>query len=394
MDLKGIQAELKKRGIPAWLFCDFHNRDHLAYRILGLDFAKMSSRRWFYYIPAEGEPIRLVSTVEPSRLNDLPGEKRLYCTWEQLHASLKTMLGAPKQVAMQFSPMNNIPYVSIVDAGTVDLIRSFGHEIVSSADLVQQFEGLIDEQGYQSHLKAGKIVQKVKNEAFAEIGKALAEGRKLTEFALSEFILRRFGEEGITAGDDRPIVGVNDHPADPHFEPKKEGSYLFKNGDKVLIDLWGKLDEPGAIFYDITWCGFIGDKPDPKHKEIFQTVCDARDAAIALVRERFAANQPCYGWEVDDACRNVVKKRGYGDFFVHRTGHSIGEECHGNAVHIDNLETKDERLLVPGICFSIEPGIYLEGEMAVRTELDCFITLSGEVVVAGDVQKELIRIKA
>lgn len=392
MDLKGIQAELKRCGIPAWLFCDFHNRDHLAYRILALDFTKTSSRRWFYCIPDEGDPIRLVSTVEPSRLNDLPGEKRLYCTWEELHASLKEMLGAPKKLAMQYSPMNNIPYVSIVDAGTVDLIRSFGHEIVSSADLVQQFEGLIDEAGYESHLEACELIQKVKNEAFAEIGKELSERRDLDEFELSEFILRRFREEGITAGDDRPIVGINEHPADPHFEPKAEGAYTFKEGDKVLIDLWGKVDKPGAIFYDITWCGYVGDKPDPKHEEIFAAVCKGRDAAIALVRERFAANQPCYGWEVDDACRNEVGAAGYGEYFVHRTGHSIGEECHGNAVHIDNLETKDERLLVPGICFSIEPGIYLEGDMAVRTEVDCFITLSGEVVVAGDIQQELIRI--
>ncbi|MHC4945928.1 MAG: M24 family metallopeptidase [Planctomycetota bacterium] len=393
MNLEAIQSELQDRNIPGWLFYDFMNRDHLAYRVLGLDYEKKTSRRWFYYIPAQGEPVRLVSKVEPTRLDALPGGKRFYLTWEDLHQSLKDMLGEPKQVAMQYSPNNNIPYVSIVDGGTLELIRSFGHQVVSSADLVQRFEGLLDEAGYQTHVKAGEIVQRVKNEAFAEIGKALADGRQLTEFELSEFILRRFGEEGITCGNDRPIVGINDHPADPHFEPKVDGSHVFKNGDKVLIDLWGKLkDNPSAVYYDITWCGYVGDAPDPKHAKIFQVVCKGRDAAIDLVRERFGAGMTCFGWEVDDACRKAVKDAGFGNWFVHRTGHSIGKECHGNAVHIDNLETKDERLLVPGICFSIEPGLYFEGEMAVRTEIDCFITLDGEVTVSGDVQTELIRI--
>lgn len=392
MDLKAIQKALKERNLGGWLFCDFHNRDHLAYRILDLDFHKMSSRRWYYYIPVEGEPTRLVSTVEPTRLDTLPGRKVVYLPWEQLHESLEEILGAPKKVAMQYSPLNHIPYVSIVDGGTIDLVRSFGHEIVSSADLVQTFEGIIDEKGYQSHLRACEIIQGVKDEAFAEIGKALAERRALTEFELSQFILRRFDEQGITCGEDRPIVGINDHPADPHFEPKPEGSYAFKEGDKVLIDLWGKLKEGGSVYYDITWCGYVGDDPPPRYREIFQVVVDARNAAVALVRDRFSTGEPCYGWEVDDACRDVVRRAGYGDYFIHRTGHSIGEECHGNAVHIDNLETKDERLLVPGICFSVEPGIYFEGEMAVRTEIDCFITLGGEVVVAGDEQEDLILI--
>ena len=239
-----------------------------------------------------------------------------------------------------------------------------------------------------------EIIQHIKNEAFAEIGKALSEGRKLTEHDVAQFILRRFEEENIDPGHDIPIVGINDHPANPHFEPTAEGSYEFKKGDMVLIDLWGRLKEPGSIYYDITWCGYIGDDPPEKYKEIFYTVRDARIAAVDFVRKRFAEGTPVYGWEVDDACRNVVKERGYGDYFIHRTGHSIGEEVHGNGVNIDNLETKDERQLVPGICFSVEPGIYLDGEMAARSEIDCFITLDGEVIVAGDEQMELIMIKA
>lgn len=394
MNLKAIQAALTDKGIDGWLFYDFHNRDHLAYRILGLDIHKMTSRRWFYFIPAHGEPVRLVHRVERTRLDALPGKKVLYHPWKELHQVLKDILGEPKSIAMQYSPLNNIPYTSIVDAGTVELIRSYGHAVVSSSDLVQLFEAIIDDRGFESHVKAGEKIQHIKNEAFAEIGKAVNEGRRLTEFDLMKFILRRFDEEGITPGDDVPIVGINDHPADPHFEPQEEGTYEFKKGDMVLIDLWGKLKEPGSIFYDITWCGFVGDEPPEKYQEIFHVVRDARIAALNFIRKHFADDEPCFGWEVDDACRNVVKEAGYGDYFIHRTGHSIGEDLHGNGVHIDNLETKDERQLVPGICFSIEPGIYLDGEMAVRTEIDCFIKLDGEVVVSGEEQMELVRVHA
>ena len=394
MDIKKIQAALREKGVDGWLLCDFHNRDHLAYRVLGLDFKKMTSRRWFYYIPTKGEPIRLVSGVEPARLDALPGEKKMYRAWGELHASLKEILGEPKTLAMQYSPLNNIPYISIVDAGTIEIIRSLGHEVVSSADLVQQFEAIIDTKGYESHLKAGDIVQHIKNEAFAEVTKAFAKKKKLTEYELAQFIMKRFEEKGLTCGGESPIVGINDHPADPHFEPKKEGTYAFKKGDTFLIDLWAKLNEPGSIYYDITWCGFVGDEPPEKYLEIFHVVRDARIAAVNFVRKRFAAGDPCFGWEVDDACRAVVKDAGYGEQFVHRTGHSIGEEVHGNGVNIDNLETKDERQLVPGICFSVEPGIYLAGEMAARTEIDCFITLDGKVVVHGEEQMELVRVHA
>ena len=394
MDIKAIQDALREKGIDGWLLYDFHNRDHLAYRILDMDFEKMTSRRWFYFIPVTGEPVRLCHRVEPKKLDSLPGRQEFYQPWVELHEKLKAILGEPKTRAMQYSPLCNIPYTSIVDGGTIELIRSFGHEVVSSADLVQLFEAIIDEKGYRSHLKAGEIIQRIKNEAITEIGRAVGEGRRLTEYDVARFILRRFDEEGIDPGHDIPIVGINDHPANPHFEPGEEGSYEFKKGDMVLIDLWGKLKEPGSIYYDITWCGYVGDDPPEKYQEIFHTVRDARIEAVNFVRKRFAAGEPVYGWEVDDACRNVVRERGYGDYFIHRTGHSIGEEVHGNGVNIDNLETKDERQLVPGICFSIEPGIYLEGEMAARSEIDCFITLGGEVVVAGEEQMELIRIHA
>ncbi|MBW1870557.1 MAG: M24 family metallopeptidase [Deltaproteobacteria bacterium] len=392
MELEKIQQALRDSKLDGWLFYDFHNRDPIAYRVLGIDFGKFTSRRWFYFIPAEGEPVRLAHKVEPTKLDRLPGRKEMYLGWKELHQVLPEILKPAKKIAMQFSPLAAIPYVSTVDGGTIELIKSLGFEIASSADLVQTFEAVIDEAGYRSHLAAGEKMQLIKDQAFAKIGEFIRAGKRLTEYELQQWMVERYEQEGLTCMDEFPIVGVNEHPADPHFEPTAENTHVFKPGDTVLIDLWAKFKAPGSIFYDITWCGFIGNNPPVKYVEIFNTVRDARKAAVEFVRDRFKANKACFGYEVDDACRRVVIEAGYGDYFIHRTGHSIGEEVHGNGVNIDNLETKDERQLVPGICFSIEPGIYLEGEMAVRSEIDVFITQASEVVVAGDEQQELILI--
>ncbi len=386
-----IQKSIKEKGIDGWLFCDFHHRDMMAYKILKLPIT-FTSRRWFYLIPAEGTPKKLVSKVESTKLNELPGEKNTYLSWRELHSSLKELLKGMKTVAMQYSPMNNIPYVSVVDGGTIELVKSTGVEVVSSADLVQEFEAIIDEEGYKSHVEAGKIIQDIKDRAFKKIREALDKGEKLTEYQLQQWIVSEFHKNNLTCMDEHPIVGINEHPSDPHFTPTPDNPYHFKEGDRVLIDLWAKLNKPGAIFYDITWCGYVGKNPPEKYKKVFQIVMDARDAALNFVKEKFAKKEKVYGYQVDDACRKVIEDAGYGQYFIHRTGHSIGEEVHGNGVNIDNLETKDERELVPGICFSIEPGIYIPGEIGVRSEIDVFITLDGEVVVAGDIQKELILI--
>jgi Xaa-Pro dipeptidase len=391
-DIARIQGELKAAGVDGWLFYDFHNRDAIAYHVLGMDFGKFTSRRWFYWIPTAGQPVRLCSKVESKKLDSLPGELRLYLSWRELHASLRAILGPAKKVAMQYSPTANIPYVSIVDGGTIDLVRSLGYEVVSSAGLVQIFQAVLGEAAYQSHLAAGQRVQRIKDQAFALIHESVAAGKTLTQYDVQQFIVRRYGEEGLTCKGEYPIVGTNEQPADPHFEPTPANARPIRRGDTVLIDLWAKLDNLGAVFYDITWCGFVGEKPPAKYVEIFHTVRDARDAALAFIRGRYAEGRKLYGWEVDDACRDVVEKAGYGPYFIHRTGHSIGEDVHGNGVNIDNLETKDERELAPGICFSIEPGIYLAGEMAVRSEINVFITPSGKVDVAGEMQKELVLI--
>jgi len=340
-------------------------------------------------VPARGEPRKLVHNIEMGKLDSVPGTRNVYVAWEQLHASLKRMLGSPKRIAMQYSPKNNIPSVSLVDAGTVELVRSFGHKVVSSADLVLLLEAVIGDEGYRLHKEAGERVDRIRAAAFEQIRKGL--GRGVSEYEITQFILRQFAENGLVSSD-APIVGSNEHPADAHFESTPTNNRLFAKGDTVLIDLWAKRNVPGGIYYDITWVGFIGTTPPQKYVEIFDVVRRARDTAIAFVRDRCAKGVRIDGAQVDDACRAVVRKAGYGKHFIHRTGHSIGEEDHGNGVNIDNLETKDERQLIPGCCFSIEPGIYLEGSMAVRTEVNMFIHRDGVAEVTGEMQEKLVLI--
>lgn len=385
-----IQTELARAGIDGWLFFDFHNRDPISYRILGLEFGKFTSRRWFYLVPKSGQPVKLVSAVEAGKLDALPGEKRVYRSWRELLDHLRGMLDGLSTVAMQYSPRGDVPYVSIVDAGTVELVRAAGVEVVSSAPLVQVFEAVLTPEQLETHVKAGEKIHRIKDEAFALVSQKVRGGHVITPYDVQQFIVRRFEEEGLTCQGEYPIVGTNEQPADPHFEPTPENARPIKLGDTLLVDLWAKLKEPNAVFYDITWCAFVGENPPAKYSEIFRLACQARDAALALVQERFAQGQPLAGYEVDDAARQVIEKAGYGPYFVHRTGHNIGTEVHGNGANLDNLETRDNRLLVPGLCFSIEPGIYLPGEMAVRTEINVFITHDGKPQVYGPIQKELV----
>ncbi len=392
MDLKKIQVELKKAGVDGWLFYDFHNRDAIAARILKMDTTRFASRRWFYYIPAEGEPKKLVHRIEPWRCDHLPGEKLIYLPWQEQHSLLKSMLGNAKKVMMQYSPLNAIPYVSIVDGGTVDLVRSFGVEVVSSADLVSIFESHLSMDDYQSHLDAGKSMQFVKDETFREIARRIKAGKAPREVEMQAFMHDLMRKENMT-WEDGPIVAVNEHAADPHFEPTEENSHVMKEGDLVLLDLWAKKNQPGSIYYDITWMGFIGTEVPARIEEIFQVGARARNAALDMVRDAFSTGRKLCGWEVDDACRKVIVDAGYGEYFTHRTGHNIGEEVHGNGVHIDNLETKDERVIIPGTCFSVEPGIYmLEEKIGFRTEIDVFVTDEGKVEVCGPIQDKVIPI--
>jgi Xaa-Pro dipeptidase len=389
MDIAAIQRALREEKIDGWLLTDFRNRDYLAYRLLGLNAEKMSSRRWYYYIPARGEPKKIVSAVERQKLDALPGKQYVYLSWKEQHAAITRALGPRRRIAMQYSPKNNVPYISLVDGGTIELLRSLGYRIVSSADLVQMFVSLISEEGYRTHKEAAVVMDRIMEEAFAMIRTGAATGSGVTELDVQQYIVKRFTEENLETYDP-PMVGTNDHPADPHFELTPERSRPFAKGDTVLIDMWAKKKVPGAIYYDITWVGFVGEQPPEDYVRMYMAVRDARDAAVNFVMEKFARKQPCYGWQVDDACRNVVAKRGFGKYFLHRTGHSITEETHGNGVNIDNLETKDDRALLPGCCFSIEPGIYLAGKMGVRTEINMFIRHDGTPEVTGRVQSDIV----
>lgn len=392
MKIEEIQRAIAKFGLDGWLFYDFHNRDKIGMKILSLPTHGLATRRWFYFIPAEGEPIKLVHRVEPDKLDHLPGKKFYYSGWIELHNRLKEILGSPKKIAMQYSPLNAIPYISIVDAGTIELIRSLGHEVVSSADLVQIFEALIDEETIQTHFEAGKLVDETLDEAFEEIRKAVRTGKYKTEYEIQQFILKRFYDKGLTSDEDPPIVGVNEHPANPHFYPTPENTYEIKPGDKLLIDLWAKKNKPGAIFYDITWCAYIGDEPPEDYVKVFHIVRDARREALAFLQNRLNQNQEVAGWEVDDVARRYIQERGYGEFFTHRTGHSIGENVHGNGANIDNFETQDLRKLVPGCLFSLEPGIYIPGKMGVRSEINVYINSDKKAVITGREQEELVLI--
>ncbi|HVN03888.1 MAG TPA: M24 family metallopeptidase [Bryobacteraceae bacterium] len=387
MNLAAIQEELQKQKLDGWLFFDHHQRDPLAYRVLGFQPTSHVTRRWYYWIPAAGEPRGLVHRIESGKLDPVPGEKLRYSSWSEQASGIRALLGNAKRVAMQYSPLCAIPYVSMVDAGTVELVRSLGVEVVSSAELIQHFEARLTAAARESHMEAGRRVDRVRAQAFDMIRQVTRSGGAVQEFAVAEFVRDGFAKAGLFA-EDGPIVGVNANAANPHYEPTAEITSEIRSGDLVLLDMWAKLNQPGSVYYDITWTGFCGDRPTDEMLNVFGVVSGARDAAIARVRDAVAAGQDLRGFEVDDAARGYISSRGYGDYFVHRTGHSIGEDIHGNGANMDNLETHDERRVVPWTCFSIEPGVYLKN-FGIRSEVNMFVGET-EARVTGEVQRELV----
>jgi Xaa-Pro aminopeptidase len=377
-------------GLDGWLFYDFRGSDPLAYRVLKLDPVTHVTRRWYYWIPARGEPAKLMHRVEPHVLEPLPGVTMLYVSWEEQQRCLATMLEGRRRIAMQYSPLNAVPYISRVDAGTIDLIRQLGAEVVSSADLVQRFEAVWTEGQLASHRDAAEKLRRIVDEAFAHVAGAGSDGT-LTEYGLQQFILSRIQAHGLVTVTP-PIVATNAHSADPHYTPGACGSSGIRRDDLVLIDLWAKRPEPGSVYADITWTGYVGRHAPLRQQEIFGIVREARDTALAFVQRHIEAGQfPC-GWEVDEACRRVIREAGYEQQFLHRTGHSIGEEVHGNGANIDGLETRDERRLIPRTCFSIEPGIYLPGHFGIRSELDVYISPKEALVFGLPLQTEIVPI--
>ena len=389
MNIPAIQAALRDANLDAWLFYDHHHRDPLAYSILGLDPAMHVTRRWFYLVPATGEPRKLVHRIESGRLDTLPGSKTEYSAWQELDAALESMLAPHTRIAMQYSPGNAIMYVSMVDAGTIERIRAMGKEIVSSADLVSQFEAVLTDAQIATHYAAQQKVDQILAEAWKQIG-ALARTTGTTEFAMVNWISDAFRREGLI-WEHGPNVSCAANSADSHYEPTAENSRPIRRGDFVLIDLWAKLDQPGAVYYDITWTGVVDREPTQREQTVFEVVRAARDAAIAKVQAAFAERSPIAGWQADDAARAVIKAAGYGQWFTHRTGHNIGPEIHGSGANIDNLETHDVRLILPNTCFSAEPGIYFPGEFGIRSEIN-MATRPGKAEVTGRIQTELVRI--
>lgn len=383
--LRAIQAALQDERLDGWLFYDFRGSDPLAYRILGLDSVTLSTRRWYYFVPDDGPPVGLVSTVEPHRLDDLPGTMRTFFTWQEHDRALAEILRGPQRIAMQYSPRNAIPYVARVDAGTLELVRESGVEVVSSADLVQRFEAVWTDAQWHSHVRAADAVGDTVHAAFDYLRSAAP----VSEYEVQRFILERFARHGLTTHHP-PVVAAGAHSADPHYTPGPEGSAVIRPGDFVLIDLWAK--EPHGVYADITWTGFMGTSVPDRYRTIFEIVRTARDVAVAFVEDRVGQGQAFSGHEVDAAARAVITDAGYGDRFIHRTGHSIGEEVHGNGANMDGAETRDTRRVLPRTCFSIEPGIYLLGEFGVRSEIDVYVTERDVRVTGRPAQTEVVPI--
>jgi len=391
MNLAAIQSALEESNLDGWLFYDHHNRDPLAYAILGIPGGHIT-RRWYYFIPAQGEPRKLVHRIEAGKLDTLPGAKAEYSSWQELEQKLEALLTDSARVAMQYSPRNAIMYISMVDAGTIELVRSFKKEIVSSADLVSRFEAVLTDAQIATHYEAQRRLDSILEAGWKEIGSRVrANSPDAHEFGIVQFLQAAIEREGLIT-EFGPNVSVGPNSADSHYEPTAASSKPIRRGDFVLIDIWAKLaNDPAAVWYDITWTGVVDRSPTQREQELFTTVRNARDAAIAAVEKAFVSSTPIAGYQADDASRSVIRAAGFAHWFTHRTGHNIGTELHGNGANLDNLEAYDTRLILPNTCFSVEPGIYFPGEFGVRSEVN-MMTRPGKAEVTGPRQTELVRI--
>ncbi len=386
--IQAIQAALRDQGIDGWLFYDFWKRNEFAQRILEYPSHLLNTRRFFYLIPAHGEPRKLVHSIERWNLDHLPGTKTIFLSWQSLEEGVRSLLAGMKTVAMEYSPGNAIPYISKVDAGTVEMVRRAGVSIVSSMNLTQYFESRWTEEAYRDNLETARIMRTVVDRAFGFMRERVTtSGARLTEYDVQQFMLTLFRENGLTT-DEAPNCSVNANSGNPHYEPTKDVHAELHKGDFVLIDLWARKNKPGSTYNDITWVGFLGPSVPEKYTKVFDVVKGARDAAVDLLADAFAHHRPIRGCDVDDAARQHITRHGYGEFFIHRTGHSITQDLHGSGANMDNLETRDERTIIPETSFSIEPGIYFMGDFGVRSEINVYISKSGEVIVPGEPRQQ------
>jgi Xaa-Pro aminopeptidase len=389
LPLDDIRRALGDAALDGWLFYDFRGLDPIARKVLRLDPSRAGTRRWFYYLPARGEPRKLVHAIESGMLDPLPGSRTVYLSWQSLQAGLGALLEGQKLIAMQYSPRNEVPYVSRVDAGTVELVRSRGVEVVSSADLVQLFDATLTAAQLESHRRAARALRTLVDEAFAKTASEVRAGRAITERDLLEFLEARLREQDLIY-DHPAIVGVNAHAADPHYETPASGSAPIRRGDLLLVDVWAKESGPGSIYADITWTAFLGEVVPDEIAAVFAVVREARDAAIARAHDAFRSGSPVRGFELDQAAREVIERAGHGKRFIHRTGHSIHVEGHGNGANLDDLETHDTRAILPRTLFSVEPGIYLPGRFGIRSEVNVYHTGSDAEVTGPPHQERVL----
>lgn len=382
---------MRASKIDGWLFYDHHHRDPIANHILGLGENGMATRRWFYFIPSRGEPRKLVHRVEQSALDSLAGRKQVYSGWQELHKGLGKLLSGSRKIAMQYSPQNDIPYIGLVDAGTVELVQKLKKKVVTSADLVQKFEAAWTSEQLVSHLEAGKIIDKIRQAAFERAAARVRESQPIAEFELQQWILEQFRANGLVTAEP-PVAAVQPNNGNPHYEPTARASRPIRAGDLLLLDIWAKFNRPGSVYYDITWVGYLGERVPDAYANIFRIVRDARDRAIEFVGDSVTRGRAIHGWEVDHIAREAIRKAGYAKYFVHRTGHSIGQEVHGNGANMDSLETRDDRKIIPHTCFSIEPGIYLP-EFGIRSEVNVYVG-ERDARVTGAIQQEILPLLA
>lgn len=390
--IPAIQKALEEAGLDGWFFAVFQHNDPIALDLLGLGGDRLITRRCYYLVPRQGTPRKLVHVLEPAMLDHLPGEKRSYLTWRELGEELQGLVAGSRRLAAQYSPGNELPTISRLDAGTAELLRGWGIELASAADLAQAFAAVWSAEQLAGHLRSAEALHAIVAAAFARVGEALKGGTPIDEHAVQQFILAAFDRDGLWT-ESPPIVGVNANAADPHYQPGPGTSSPITRSDFLLIDLWAKEKAAESVYADITWCGVCAPSPADRQQEVWRVVSAARDAGLELVRSRWP-RRPVRGFEVDDATRGVIKAAGYGEFFIHRTGHSIGTSDHGQGANMDNLETHDTRPLLAMTGFSIEPGVYLTGDFGVRSEINVALTETEALVSGGEPQRELVRLLA
>jgi len=390
LDVAGIQATLKSLELDAWLLYDFHDINPIARRVIGLGDDRFATRRWFGFIPASGEAVFLHHAIEAHLFADLPGRRVPFVGYRELQEKLRDILRGTRRVAMEYVPGGAIPYVSLVDAGTVEMVRAAGAQVVSSADLVQAFEARWSGEALESHRRAAHGLKEVLQATFEHVARAVKSKDTITEYSVQRFMGEQFAARRLVY--DPPIVAVNAHSGNPHYEVRSDGSAPVKRNDLLLLDLWCREERAGSIWADITWMAYVGKEVPDRHREIWDIVAGARDAAVAFLKEGTALGKRIRGADVDEVARTYVRERGYAERFIHRTGHSIGLEVHGNGCNIDSLETIDDRQLIPRTGFSIEPGIYLQ-DFGVRSEIDVYMDERG-VEVTTAVQDRIVPLLA